>query len=412
MDEKLLKHMAINSLALMLMVIVISIAISQSYNTKIYADSSIMQADLLGTQSLEGDGSLIVLETGDGKVIDKSITQNLGEKYLVINKKQNEFEDINLQDLYMERSLCVTIPGLKGEIFDETSLVRVNDGLEFTGMPILEAQDQQKTLDIEVVHANPEMSSDIVDMNVDQVSIDPVKGFNIEYTKEAYTSLSTATLTITLDDIYTPILYQDKENIYIDLRRPKDVYDKIIVVDAGHGGTDGGSLSEGELYNEKDINLSILLYLKEILDQEDIKVYYTRTTDTTVFLNPRVNLANDLEADFFLSIHCNANESTSPNGAEVLYNELVQTEGFQSKRLAEISLDEITKIVQNVNRGLVSGSEMLIIEKATMPIALLEIAFISNQEDLNFLLQEENKREIAGALYKTIIRAYAELEQQ
>jgi N-acetylmuramoyl-L-alanine amidase len=239
---------------------------------------------------------------------------------------------------------------------------------------------------------------------------DPVKGFNIEYTKDDSLNLYTATINIALDNIYAPILYQDEDNIYIDLSRPKDVYKKIIVIDAGHGGTDCGTFSKGELYYEKDINLSILSYLKEILDQKDIKVYYTRTTDKTVYLNPRVNLANDLEADFFLSIHCNSNESSVPDGSEVLYNELVQTGGFQSKQLAQICMEEILKVTQKVNRGLVNGSEMVIIKKANMPVALTEVGFMSNQGDLDFLLQDENRKKIAGALYNVIVRAYEELE--
>ena len=62
--------------------------------------------------------------------------------------------------------------------------------------------------------------------------------------------------------------------------------------------------------------------LKKLLDaQEEIKVYYTRTEDRRLTLNQRVNLANDLEADLFLSIHCNSNPSTSVHGTEVLFNE-------------------------------------------------------------------------------------------
>jgi len=280
-------------------------------------------------------------------------------------------------------------------------------------MPILEPEATQETLAISnEAPIMQEITPKSIDMEITpalNVISDPMKGLTIQYSKEENTNLYTATIKISLDNIYAPILYQDEENIYIALKRPKDVYDKIIVVDAGHGGKDSGTYSKGEQYYEKDINLSILLYLKELLDQEDIKVYYTRTTDQTVFLNPRVKLANDVEADFFLSIHCNANESSVPSGTEILYNQLDQTKGFQSKQLAQLCLEEITNITHNGNRGLAGGSEMVIIKKANMPVALSEVAFMSNQEDLEFLLKEENKKNIAGALSKVIIRAYDEI---
>ncbi len=405
MDVKLLKHTAINSFALMLMVIAISIAISQNNQTIIYADDSVKQGKIANTQNQEGDNNIsnLASETGKTRIDDSSIlvgtvSQQLSSKYLIIKKSKNSLQNVNIEDLYMERSINVTITDIEGEPFNDSSFVRINQGIEYTGKPITESEDIQGTSSIAML---PE--------GTDEIS-DPVKGFSIEYINQENTNLYTATIHIELDNIYAPVIYQDLENIYIDLRRPKDVYDKIIVLDAGHGGTDCGTFSEGEQYYEKDINLSILLYLKEILDQKDIKVYYTRTTDQTVFLNPRVNLANDVEADFFLSIHCNAYESPLPDGSEILYNELKPTEGFQSKQLAQICLEEITNVTHKTNRGLVNGSEIVIIQKAKMPMALIEVAFMSNQDDLEFLLQEDNKRDIADALYNVIKRAYDELE--
>jgi len=345
----------------------------------------------LASDNVEGKGNILSIDNSNG--------QQLGNRYLIINKSKNSFEDIELQDLYMDRSICVTITGLEGEVFNDTSIERVNQGVWFAGLPILELEDAQENLDIGVIIEDPNEISD------------PVKGFSIQYVKEVNTNLNTAIINISLDDIYAHTLYQDKDNIYIDLRRPKDVYDKIIVVDAGHGGTDSGTFSKGEQYYEKDLNLSMLLYLKEILDQEDIKVYYTRTTDETIFLNPRVNLANDLEADFFLSIHCNANESSMPSGTEVLYNELVLTQGLESKQLSQICLEELTIATQMRNRGLVTGNEMVIIGNSDIPVALIEVGFMSNYEDLQFLLQEGNRRKVAGAIYKAIVRAYDEIEQ-
>ena len=274
------------------------------------------------------------------------------------------------------------VKGLNSKNFHDASIIRINKDQTFSGLP---------------------------DMT-DEETLDYVKNFHINYVKDEATGLYTAIIYITLNNVYANYVYQDDENIYIDLKRPKDVYDKIVVVDAGHGGTDPGTYSQGEEYYEKDINLSIVHYLKELLDKEEIKVYYTRTTDETIFLNPRVYFANDVEADFFISIHCNGNESSKPCGAEVLYNDIVLDNGFQSKQLAQICLEELTNVTHKVNRGLVTGEDVVIVNKAKMPIALLELGFMSNPEEMNFLIQESNRQDIAEGIHKAILKAYGELD--
>ncbi len=438
MDEKLLKHMAVNSFVLMLTVILISIMISQYGQTLIYADGSGL-GDILSDPAKEGELSNLKQgkseEGGNTPSYNASIKKS-GDKYIIIKKSGNSYYNIDLEDLYMDRSVRLTITGLAGQIFDGTSIMRVNQGIEFNGIPAEpeEAAEPLVTSETQLtdkganshntnINRNPEAEKFLIPelisatgeisdygTSFQQIS-DPVKNFSITYKQEEDTNLYTAAINLALDFIYAPILYQDEEYIYIELRSPKDVYNKIVVIDAGHGGKDCGAFSQDEQYYEKDINLSIVLYLKEILEQEDFKVYYTRITDKTLFLNSRVNFANDTEADLFLSINCNSSESAGPGGLEVLYNEMQEGEGFQSRRLAEIALEEITKLTHRVNRGLVPGSEMVVVGKSKVPMALIEAAFMSNQEDLDFLLKEENKKNIAEAVHKIILRAFDELEE-
>jgi N-acetylmuramoyl-L-alanine amidase len=205
-------------------------------------------------------------------------------------------------------------------------------------------------------------------------------------------------------------LYEDENNIYLSLKKPKDVYNTIVVIDAGHGGKDVGASSKDERYYEKDINLSIMKHLQDLLKKQDIRVYYTRNEDETVFLNPRVNLANEVEADLFLSIHCNSNESTAPSGTEVLYNENQSGEGFLSEEFAQIVLDEIVGLTGKINRGLVPASEMVVVGKANMPVALVETAFMSNTKELQFLTDEKNQIKLAKALSTAINKAIKKLK--
>lgn len=429
MDEKLLKRMAAGSFSLLVMVVMISTILSNYDHIIIYAGSAGLKS---GSSSGQEDGKGYLLSANDSKntaaeVLNNSIPEQLGDKYIIINKPDKSHYNVSLEDLYMDRCIRLSVSGLKKEVFNGTSVARVNQAHEFTGIPnpgsagkaiadktLEEAgampanfnTQGDKILIPEVISATGKVS-DYGTQPQEAVS-DPVKDFKIEYNQEADEASLTAVITISLDFIYAPMLYQDEEYIYIDLRRPKDVYDKIVVIDAGHGGKDCGTYSKDQQYYEKDMNLGIVLKLKEILDREDIKVYYTRTDDKTLFLNPRVNFANEAEADLFISIHCNSNESSQPGGTEVLYNEKQQGAGLTSKRLAEIALEEITGVIPKVNRGLVPGSEMVVVGKAMVPVALIEVAFMSNQEDLDFLLQEENKIKIAEAVHRVITRAFDE----
>lgn len=381
MDERLLKQMAVHSFGLMLIVMVTAIIISQNNKAMIYAGDTVV-ADAETNYEIATPYSY-----GDVTEDNTEFLEKLGDKYIIIEKTNFTYDSIEILDLYMDRSFRISLQGLRGANIQDLSMVRVNQGQEFTTYPILKIEEQE-TLDPSLLDTK-----------------DPLKG--VSYINAEDDPLGTLTdVIIELDDVYVPVLYEDESNIYITLHKPKDIYDKVIVVDAGHGGTDPGTYSRDEQYYEKDINLNILLYLKELLDQEDIKVYYTRTTDKTVYLNPRVYLANDVEADFFVSIHCNSNESTQPSGAEVLYNNNLSDKSLIAEQFAQMCLDEVTNVTGKINRGLVTGEDVVIIEKAKMPIALIEVGFMSNQEELNFLLQETHKKEIANGIYKAILKAY------
>lgn len=95
------------------------------------------------------------------------------------------------------------------------------------------------------------------------------------------------------------------------------MYDKVVVIDAGHGGRAPGANKQG--VNEKEIDLDIVLQLKKILDEDDhnIGVYYTRTDDSNPTFDQRVQLANKSDADLFISVHNNSTNSGRMSSAMV-----------------------------------------------------------------------------------------------
>ncbi|MGN0169302.1 MAG: N-acetylmuramoyl-L-alanine amidase [Lachnospiraceae bacterium] len=209
------------------------------------------------------------------------------------------------------------------------------------------------------------------------------------------------------DDIMEPVMEQKGQYCYLHLEDPRDLYEHILVVDAGHGkGTNPGATMEDAV--EDRINLAIVKKLKKLLDEQDeIKVYYTRLNQVGPDLKDRVGLANEVQADIFISVHQNAmgNRYNTTNGTEVLYSQS-DTSKPGSKKLARILLNHVTEKLGSQNRGLVKGDVIYIIRKAKMPVALVEVGFITNQEEKTNLMDEAYQQNAAQALYDGILEAF------
>ena len=177
---------------------------------------------------------------------------------------------------------------------------------------------------------------------------------------------------------------------------PSEKYDKILVLDAGHGLQDNGATGNGLV--EKELTLDIVLKaLKLFEDDGSIKVYCTRLGDTYPTLWERQDMASKY-ADVFVSVHINSNDSSSPNGTETycLYpND--QGNGITSYMLAEEILDNLIDVLGTNNRGV--KSEAFVVLKGTKPSTLLEIGFISNYGDAQIMGQDSNRQKIAKAIY-------------
>lgn len=204
----------------------------------------------------------------------------------------------------------------------------------------------------------------------------------------------------------------DEDYFYIDFLTPQDVYDKVVVIDAGHGGNTPGATKQG-IY-EKDIDLAIVLKLKEIFDasaDKSIGVYYTRTEDMNPSFENRVGLANNSDANLFISIHNNSTQSgrmSSINGTQVMYDELKADVERGTKGLAQICLEEVTAAAGSSSKGLVEGNEIYIIRNSKVPVALIEVGFMTNQKELDNLRSDEYQRKVAQGIYNAIMRALGE----
>ena len=141
-------------------------------------------------------------------------------------------------------------------------------------------------------------------------------------------------------------------------------------------------------------------------------MFCTRTEDVYATLQERADLALGLEADLFISWHCNAAESKSRAGTEIIYNALQGTEDtFNSKAFAKLCLENLTTALGTKNRGLSDRQDLHIVRRATMPVVLVETAYLSNAKDLELLKDEEKLKAAAHAVYEAVLTAYERMEE-
>ncbi|HBD27221.1 N-acetylmuramoyl-L-alanine amidase [Flavobacterium sp.] len=218
-----------------------------------------------------------------------------------------------------------------------------------------------------------------------------------------------------------------------------------VVLDAGHGGKDYGAVYHGNI--EKNIALQTTLRVGAILEKDpQIDVVYTRKSDVFIELQQRANIANKSKGSIFVSMHCNANKNQAASGNETYVmgitrnasnlevakneNEVVTLEtdykikydGFdpnspesvigisilqeehldQSIELAGRVQEFFTKKTDNKNRG-VKQAGFLVLRQITMPRVLVEMGFVSNKEEGEFLNSEDGQNKLAEAIAGAIL---------
>lgn len=183
---------------------------------------------------------------------------------------------------------------------------------------------------------------------------------------------------------------------------------KTVIVDAGHGGFDGGAVSSDGT-PEKDINLSIAKNLKGFLELFGFRVIMTRESDIstesengkknkkTSDLYNRLQLMNENKDGIFVSIHLNKFTSSNVNGAQTFYSPKIS----ESEMLATtIHNSIISKLQPQNSRDIKKGTKSIyLLNNATCPAVLVECGFLSNNEDLKKLKDEKYQSMMAFCIF-------------
>lgn len=242
-------------------------------------------------------------------------------------------------------------------------------------------------------------------VNLDSMSLDVddnvVQNITIKDTgKEYQIKLKLAKGTVFVDNSPSKVTSTLKFIFVNDSLNKLGYQNQLIVIDAGHGGKDPGAISPYSGAMEKDLVLVIAQKLKRKLENIGYKVYMTRDDDTYVGLDNRAEIANNLGADAFLSIHLNANGTSSPKGVEMLY----VPDTRDNKGLAQLLQTEVTKATGASSRGLTQRPNLVVIRKTTMPAVLAELGFLTNPTEERLLLDEAYQDKLVQGMYNAIIK--------
>ncbi len=171
----------------------------------------------------------------------------------------------------------------------------------------------------------------------------------------------------------------------------------LVVIDPGHGGRDVGAIGNG--VQEKDLVLSISLRLGGVLQSMGYVVQYTRTTDVEIDLEPRVQFANRLQADVFISIHANSLASRNPSVSGVeSYHAPGSTLGFA---LATMVHQQVIAATGARDRG-VRSARFYVVRHTTMPAILLETGFVTNPQEAANLSDPNYQERLAQGIAQGI----------
>ncbi|MBD5548407.1 MAG: N-acetylmuramoyl-L-alanine amidase [Lachnospiraceae bacterium] len=268
--------------------------------------------------------------------------------------KECRAEDIIIENHYMNQELCILINGVEPVFFEE-NLISVNREMIRKGT-CEEIEDGMK-------------------------------------------------LRFRLTGIFEYRTILENNDLYVSFLRPKEMYDKIVVIDPACGGSNSGYAVDG--LNEKEINLLIAQKLKEKLDKTDIKAYYTRMDDVNPTEEERVGLANGTRADMYIRIQADADEDSAIYGTTAVYNGDYFIPGFGSVELADLLEREVVTSIKGKALGLCEAeAQEYALRNVTIPAASIKTGCVTNKQEAILLERDDYQEKIAAGIYNAILKAY------
>ena len=189
-----------------------------------------------------------------------------------------------------------------------------------------------------------------------------------------------------------------------DINAMASIGDRVIVIDAGHGGEDAGAVVRGDIY-EKDLNLEYALCIGEMLTERGYTVVFTRTEDKMLYspeenikghrkisdLKNRIKACEGYPNSLLVSVHMNTFGTSKYSGLQVYY----KSDSDESRRLASKIQERVRTDVQpNNKRSIKDGHDLYLLDNSPTSAVIIECGFMSNEEEMTKLLQKEYKNRL------------------
>ncbi len=179
---------------------------------------------------------------------------------------------------------------------------------------------------------------------------------------------------------------------------------RVVVVDAGHGGSQSGAVYGGVM--EKKLNLDIAVKLNSKLKDLGIVTYMTRSNDSSVSLYSRSGLANSKKADLLISVHNNAGLKKHSGSMSLYYPSSSKSKGnLSSYEFATIVQRNMCNTLGSKDMGVIARSELAVLRTSQMPAVIAEVGYMSNPTELGKLNTSEYKEKAAEALKNAVVES-------
>ena len=204
-----------------------------------------------------------------------------------------------------------------------------------------------------------------------------------------------------------------------DVMEYMPVTNKTIILDAGHGGIDPGAMTKDKDTKEKDVNLSITLKIRELLEASGALVILTREDDSSLYqetgnktirqkynenLKNRKKIIQESNADMFMSIHLNAFEQSKYYGAQTFYPKGKE----DSIGLSKYIQGELKRVVDKTNnREVKARDDIYLLKENEIPSVLIECGFLSNEKEAKLLVDEKYQEKLAWSIYVGIQKYFS-----
>lgn len=284
-------------------------------------------------------------------------------------------------------------------------------GIDYLVIP-LPGVNTDKDVIIHNDYTSKQITLEIDGMQTEKLCMQGISG-NLQGVEECWCEPASDGLKLhfLMDSLYECDMQYEKHELHLQFVKPKEMFERIVVLDAGHGGEDTG-YSSGES-NEKNLVFDIANRLKECLQAEDVKVYCSRESDTALTEEERSAFIEQTGADFAISLHMGYDESDEEHyGVCSYYNSKFFIHDFGSGDLAYTLESFLSEVPDIKGLGIMEGeNEYPILSRVNIPMTVVELGYMTNAKEMLKWSSDNYRQELAEAICDGILDAYTQKEE-